>query len=91
MRAAVWEYTYVPNGRPTHGLDISFVSPSGSWGYSVLSLVPEDRWRSSEDLIRSFSGHFLRSATGPDPQVCRDMPVAGLSVTLERRAPSSST
>ena len=58
MRAAIWEYTYLPNGRPTHGLDISFVSPSGVWGYSVLSLVPEDRWRSSQDLIHSFEQGF---------------------------------
>lgn len=58
MRAAIWEYTYRPNGRPTHGLNISFVSPSGSWGYSVLSLIPEDRWSSSQDLIRSFEQAF---------------------------------
>jgi eukaryotic-like serine/threonine-protein kinase len=58
MRAAIWEYTYAPNGRPTHGLDISFVSPSRSWGYSVLYLIPEDRWRSSQDLIRSFEQAF---------------------------------
>jgi serine/threonine protein kinase len=58
MRAAIWEYTYTPNGRPTHGLDISFVSPSGSWGYSVLSLIPEDRWSSSQALIHSFEQAF---------------------------------
>jgi hypothetical protein len=58
MRAAIWEYTYAPNGRPTHGLDISFVSPSRSWGYSVLCLIPEDRWRSSQELIRSFEQAF---------------------------------
>jgi eukaryotic-like serine/threonine-protein kinase len=58
MRAAIWEYTYAPNGRPTHGLNISFVSPSRSWGYSVLSLIPEDRWRSSQELIRSFEQGF---------------------------------
>jgi eukaryotic-like serine/threonine-protein kinase len=58
MRAAIWEYRYTPNGRATHGLNISFVSPSGSWGYSVLSLIPEDRWDSSQDLIRSFEQSF---------------------------------
>jgi hypothetical protein len=58
MRAAIWEYTYVLNGRPTHGLDISFVSPSHSWGYSVLSLIPEDRWGSSQGLIHSFEQAF---------------------------------
>ncbi len=58
MRAAIWEYTYVLNGRPTHGLDISFVSPSHSWGYSVLSLIAEDRWESSQGLIHSFEQTF---------------------------------
>jgi len=58
MRAAIWEYTYLPNGRPTHGLDVSFVSPSQSWGYSVLHLIPQDRWRSSQGLIRSFEQAF---------------------------------
>jgi predicted Ser/Thr protein kinase len=58
MRAAVWEYTYLLNGRPTHGLNISFVSPSRSWGYSVLHLIREDRWGSSQDLIRSFEQGF---------------------------------
>ena len=58
MRAAIWEYSYTPNGHPTHGLDISFVSPSRSWGYSVLWLIPEDRWRSSQELIRSFEQAF---------------------------------
>jgi eukaryotic-like serine/threonine-protein kinase len=58
MRAAIWEYTYLPNGRLTHGLNISFVSPSGRWGYSVLHLIPQDRWRSSQDLIRSFEQAF---------------------------------
>jgi hypothetical protein len=56
---------------------------------SVLSLVPEDRWRSSGDLIRSFSGLSARLPV-PTLQVCNDMPVAGPSVTLERRTPSSS-
>jgi eukaryotic-like serine/threonine-protein kinase len=58
MRAAVWEYTYVRNGRLTHGLNISFVSPSGSWGYSVLHLIPQDRWASSQGLIGSFEQAF---------------------------------
>jgi hypothetical protein len=58
MRAAIWEYTYVLNGRPTHGLNVSFVSPSGNWGYSVLHLIPQDRWKSSQDLIRSFEQAF---------------------------------
>jgi eukaryotic-like serine/threonine-protein kinase len=58
MRAAIWEYTYVLNGRLTHGLNISFVGPSGRWGYSVLHLIPQDRWRSSQDLIRSFEQAF---------------------------------
>ena len=58
MRAAIWEYTYLPNGRPTHGLNISFVSPSRSWGYSVLSLIPENRWTSSQEMIRSFEQAF---------------------------------
>jgi hypothetical protein len=58
MVAAIWEYTYVRSGRLTHGLDISFVSPSGSWGYSVLSLIPEDRWSSSQELIHSFEQAF---------------------------------
>src|SRR6266536_470413 len=58
LHAAIWEYTYVPNGRPTHGLDISFVSSSRSWGYSVLYLIPEHRWASSQDLIHSFEQAF---------------------------------
>jgi eukaryotic-like serine/threonine-protein kinase len=58
MRAAIWEYTYVLNGRLTHGLDISFVSPSRSWGYSVLHLIPQDRWRSSQELMYSFEQAF---------------------------------
>ncbi len=58
MRAAIWEYTYLLNGRPTHGLNISFVSPSRTWGYSVLSLVPADQWGASQSLIRSFEQAF---------------------------------
>jgi serine/threonine protein kinase len=58
MRAAIWEYSYAPNGRPIHGSDISFVSPSQSWGYSVLSLIPEVRWESSQELLRSFEQGF---------------------------------
>jgi serine/threonine protein kinase len=58
MRAAIWEYSYAPNGRRIHGSDISFVSPSHSWGYSVLSLIPEDRWDSSQELLGSFEQGF---------------------------------
>jgi eukaryotic-like serine/threonine-protein kinase len=58
MRAAIWEYTYTPNGHPTHALNVNFVSPSGTWGYSVLSLVPEDRWSASQPLLRSFEQSF---------------------------------
>jgi hypothetical protein len=59
MRAAIWEYSYAQNGHRTHGLDVSFVSPSQSWGYSVLSLIPEERWESSQGLLRSFEQGFF--------------------------------
>jgi predicted Ser/Thr protein kinase len=58
MRAAIWEYRYSPNGRLTHGLDISFVGPNATWGYSVLALIPEDRWEESQPLLRSFEQAF---------------------------------
>jgi len=58
MRAAIWEYQYSPNGRLTHGLDISFVGPNATWGYSVLALIPEDRWEESQPLLRSFEQAF---------------------------------
>jgi hypothetical protein len=58
MRAAIWEYQYSPNGRLTHGLDISFVGPNATWGYSVLALIPEDRWQESQPLLRSFEQAF---------------------------------
>jgi eukaryotic-like serine/threonine-protein kinase len=58
MRAAIWEYQYSPNGRLTHGLNISFVGPNATWGYSVLALIPEDRWEESQPLLRSFEQGF---------------------------------
>jgi eukaryotic-like serine/threonine-protein kinase len=58
MPAAVWEYRYSPNGRLTHGLNISFVGPNATWGYSVLALIPEDRWEESQPILRSFEQAF---------------------------------
>jgi len=58
MPAAIWEYQYSPNGRLTHGLNISFVGPNATWGYSVLALIPEDRWEESQPLLRSFEQAF---------------------------------
>jgi len=58
MPAAIWEYRYSPNGRLTHGLNISFVGPNATWGYSVLALIPEERWEDSQPLLRSFEQAF---------------------------------
>jgi eukaryotic-like serine/threonine-protein kinase len=58
MRAAIWEYQYSPDGRLTHGLNTSFVGPNATWGYSVLALIPEDRWEESQPILRSFEQAF---------------------------------
>jgi len=52
LPAAEWEFTFLADGRPTHGYDITF--NAGGRRHAILFQAGADQWSSSQDLLRSF-------------------------------------
>jgi hypothetical protein len=52
LPAAEWEFTFLADGRPTHGYDLTF--NAGGRRHAILFQAGADQWPSSEDLLRSF-------------------------------------
>ncbi len=59
-RAALWEFTYDRNGRPTHAWDLSVVTASRR--YSVLFQTDARVWESSRGLLDAFLQGFQPAA-----------------------------
>jgi eukaryotic-like serine/threonine-protein kinase len=54
--AAEWEFTYLHEGRLTHGYDITFTM--GQHRHAILFLSPADRWDASRDEVQAFLAGF---------------------------------
>jgi eukaryotic-like serine/threonine-protein kinase len=50
--AAEWEFTFLNEGRPTRGYDITFTA--GGRRHAILFQSPADRWAASRDELRAF-------------------------------------
>jgi eukaryotic-like serine/threonine-protein kinase len=56
LPAAEWEFTFLDEGRPTRGYDITFVS--GGRRHAILFQSPAGRWASSQDELQAFLAGF---------------------------------
>jgi eukaryotic-like serine/threonine-protein kinase len=56
LPAASWEFTFLDEGRPTRGYDITFVM--GQHRHAILFQAPADRWASSRDELQAFLTGF---------------------------------
>src|SRR5215213_6402711 len=56
LPAAEWEFTFLDEGRPTRGYDITFVM--GQHRHAILFQAPADRWASSRDELQAFLTGF---------------------------------
>jgi hypothetical protein len=56
LPAAEWEFTFLDEGRPTRGYDITFVM--GQRRHAILFQAPADRWASSRDELQAFLTGF---------------------------------
>jgi hypothetical protein len=54
--AAEWEFTFLDEGRPTRGYDITFVAAGRR--HAILFQSPANRWAGSRDELRSFLAGF---------------------------------
>src|SRR5215218_5564041 len=54
--AAEWEFTYLDEGRPTRGYDITFNAAGRR--HAILFQSPADRWDASQDELRAFLASF---------------------------------
>jgi eukaryotic-like serine/threonine-protein kinase len=54
--AAEWEYTFLDQGRPTRGYDLTFVA--GGRRHAILFQAPADRWAASQDEVQAFLAGF---------------------------------
>jgi eukaryotic-like serine/threonine-protein kinase len=54
--AAEWEFTFLDEGRPTRGYDITFVAAGRR--HAILFQSPANRWTGSRDELRSFLAGF---------------------------------
>jgi len=50
--AAEWEFTFLNEGRPTRGYDITFTA--GGRRHAILFQSPADRWAASRDELQAF-------------------------------------
>jgi eukaryotic-like serine/threonine-protein kinase len=50
--AAEWEFTFLDDGRPTRGYDITFIA--GGRRHAILFEAPADRWAASRDELQAF-------------------------------------
>jgi eukaryotic-like serine/threonine-protein kinase len=56
LPAAEWEFTFLDEGRPTRGYDITFLV--GQHRHAILFLAPADRWAASQDELQAFLAGF---------------------------------
>jgi len=56
LPAAEWEFTFLDEGRPTRGYDLTFVS--GGRRHAILFQAPADRWAASRDELQAFLAGF---------------------------------
>jgi eukaryotic-like serine/threonine-protein kinase len=56
LPAAEWEFTFLDEGRPTRGYDITFVT--GQRRHAILFQSPAGRWASSQDELQAFLAGF---------------------------------
>jgi eukaryotic-like serine/threonine-protein kinase len=56
LPAAEWEFTFLDEGRPTRGYDITFVA--GGRRHAILFQSPADRWAASRDELQAFLAGF---------------------------------
>jgi len=56
LPAAEWEFTYLDEGRPTRGYDITF--NLGRRRHAILFQAPADRWTASRDELQAFLAGF---------------------------------
>jgi eukaryotic-like serine/threonine-protein kinase len=54
--AAEWEFTFLDEGRPTRGYDITFVAAGRR--HAILFQAPANRWAGSRDELQSFLAGF---------------------------------
>jgi hypothetical protein len=54
--AAEWEFTFLDEGRPTRGYDLTFVAAGRR--HAILFLSPADRWAASRDELQAFLAGF---------------------------------
>ena len=56
LPAAEWEFTYLDEGRPTRGYDITFTA--GGRRHAILFQSPASRWAASRDELQTFLAGF---------------------------------
>jgi hypothetical protein len=56
LPAAEWEFTFLDEGRPTRGYDLTFVI--GQRRHAILFQSPAGRWASSQDELQAFLAGF---------------------------------
>jgi hypothetical protein len=56
LTAAEWEFTFLDEGRPTRGYDLTFVA--GGRRHAILFRSPAGSWAASRDELRSFLAGF---------------------------------
>jgi hypothetical protein len=54
--AAEWEYTFLDEGRPTRGYDVTFLAAGRR--HAILFQAPANRWAGSRDELQSFLAGF---------------------------------
>jgi hypothetical protein len=52
LPAAEWEFTFLADGRPTRGYDITF--NAGGHRHAILFEAGAEQWASSQDELRAF-------------------------------------
>jgi hypothetical protein len=56
LPAAEWEFTYLDQGRPTRGYDVTF--SAGGRRHAILFQAPANRWAASRDELQAFLAGF---------------------------------
>jgi eukaryotic-like serine/threonine-protein kinase len=60
LPAAEWEFTFLADGRPSRGYDITF--NAGGRRHAILFEAGAEQWASSQDLLRAFLAGYRPSA-----------------------------
>jgi eukaryotic-like serine/threonine-protein kinase len=61
LPAAEWEFSFLDDGRPTRGYDITFVASGRR--HAILFQAPADRWAASRDELQAFLAGFRPRAS----------------------------